>query len=149
MKKCFKCNQEKQLEEFYKHHDMEDGYLNKCIDCTKKDVENHTYKNRKEYEQYHKNYRATHKDQQKNYDLKRKYGITLEIFNEMFFQQEGKCAICRRHSLEFKKGLCVDHCHNTGKIRGLLCSNCNSAIGKLNEDPNLFAVALEYLGRHS
>lgn len=148
MKKCFKCKIEKEIGSFYRHPATKDGTLGKCIDCTKEYAENYKNKNIDKYNKYHKEYRNTHVNQQKNYDLMKKFGITLAQFNEMFEQQEGKCLICKDHSSKFKKGLCVDHCHKTNKIRGLLCGNCNSAIGKLKEDPKIFAIALDYLEKN-
>ena len=61
--------------------------------------------------------------------LKYEYGITLDDYNKMFNEQEGKCAICQRHQNELKKILYVDHDHKTGEVRGLLCKNCNVALG--------------------
>ena len=86
-----------------------------------------------------------HKAAARRTNLRKKYGITPEIYDQMYADQEGRCKICSRHSTEFKRQLAVDHCHTTGKVRGLLCSNCNTAIGKLNDDPELFARAVSYL----
>jgi hypothetical protein len=72
--------------------------------------------------------------------LKRKYGIELKDYKELCKQQKFKCQICR----EFKT-LCVDHCHHTGKIRGLLCRTCNSGIGLLKDNPAFLSNAIEYL----
>lgn len=76
---------------------------------------------------------------------KAKYGISLEEYNGMFADQNGCCKICKTHQVEFKRKLHVDHCHKTGKVRGLLCHNCNLAIGCLKEDPAIIAAALEYV----
>ena len=75
------------------------------------------------------------------------YGISLEDYNNILVEQKEKCYICERHKSEFKKGLCVDHCHKTGKVRALLCGNCNSAIGKLQESEVLFRKAIKYLAK--
>lgn len=75
--------------------------------------------------------------------LRRKYGLTPEQVEAMKAAQDGRCAICQQ---EPKKRLVVDHCHTTGRVRGLLCDGCNMSIGHLREDPNLFRRALEYLG---
>lgn len=67
--------------------------------------------------------RLNRKDKIKNAQLKRYYGITLEYYNQMLKKQDYKCAICRKEST---KSLVVDHCHKSGKVRGLLCSDpCN------------------------
>ena len=80
----------------------------------------------------------------KPYDyLKRDYGLTYDQYLCMLKSQGGVCAICGK--AEEKRRLAVDHCHNTGVIRGLLCGMCNTAIGKLNDDVNLLKKAIEYL----
>lgn len=77
--------------------------------------------------------------------LRRLYGITLEEYDLMFSNQGGRCAICMKHQDEFKKKLHVDHCHTTGKVRGLLCQKCNQGIGLFNDDKDLLIKASEYL----
>lgn len=82
--------------------------------------------------------------------LKRKYSITLEDYNSLFDAQGGVCAIChepefRRHQSGRLQTLAVDHDHETHTVRGLLCSNCNVAIGYLNDDPELIRAAAAYL----
>lgn len=84
-------------------------------------------------------------DRQRNYKYKSNYGINIEIYNELFNKQNGCCAICKKHQIEFKKHLHVDHDHITGKVRGLLCHNCNLAIGRLQDSPVIIASALEYV----
>ena len=64
----------------------------------------------------------------KNSMLKYEYGITLDDYNKMFNEQEGKCAICQRHQNELTRTLCVDHDHKTNKVRALLCVTCNTDI---------------------
>lgn len=61
--------------------------------------------------------------------LKKTYGITLEDYNELFLRQNEKCAICGKAQTESNRRFGVDHDHRTGKIRGILCSGCNSALG--------------------
>jgi hypothetical protein len=79
--------------------------------------------------------------------LNRKYGITPEIYQEMLDKQGGKCAICGTNSCSTGRRLAVDHCHTTGKVRGLLCAHCNTAIGKFNDDPATIQRAIDYLNR--
>ena len=79
-------------------------------------------------------------------NLLHKYGITLEDYNQMFADQEGCCKVCDRHQSEFTNNLCVDHCHTTGKVRGLLCFSCNTGIGHLKDDIELLKRAITYLG---
>jgi hypothetical protein len=65
----------------------------------------------------------------------------------MFADQNGKCAICEKHSTEFSKNLAVDHCHLTGNIRGLLCDNCNRGMGLMGDNKINLQRAVEYLHR--
>lgn len=71
--------------------------------------------------------------------------INLKDYENMFNEQEGKCAICKRHQSEFKKRLVVDHNHKTGKIRGLLCSPCNRMLGQVGDSFTILRNAIEYL----
>jgi len=75
--------------------------------------------------------------------LRARYGITLAEYNDLLVEQGGKCAICELAPVDSK--LNVDHCHATGEKRGLLCSQCNTAIGLLKEDLKLLSRAAEYL----
>lgn len=83
----------------------------------------------------------------RKHTLKRLYGITLEEYDSMLEEQEGCCAICK--TLPNERKLHVDHCHTTGKVRQLLCSGCNTAIGALKEDPEIIRAAAAYVERHS
>lgn len=83
-------------------------------------------------------------------NLQRTYGITVEQYEELHSVQQGLCAICgRAETLIGNTGkvrsLCVDHDHVTGKVRGLLCSGCNVAIGHLRHDKELLLQAITYL----
>ena len=78
--------------------------------------------------------------------LKRKYGISRTDYDALFERQGGVCAICRKPS---KERLCVDHCHVTGMIRGLLCRKCNFGLGSLCDDQRALVAALAYLGARS
>ena len=75
----------------------------------------------------------------------KEYGITLDEYNEMFAEQNGCCAVCEKHQIEFKDSLSVDHCHETGDVRGLLCFKCNTGIGKLGDNIEGLERALKYL----
>ena len=97
-----------------------------CRPCSKKYVQ----ANKEHYRVYFKNY---HRE--------RTYGLTEGGFNRLLTEQGGCCAICRC----VPKKYFVDHCHDTGKVRGLLCPGCNTALGQLNDDPTLVRRALEYI----
>jgi len=86
-------------------------------------------------------------DCNRRYKLKdrlRNRGITEAEFVAMVENQKGLCAICGRSG----KKLVIDHCHKTGKVRGLLCYSCNLAIGLLNDSPELFSACSRYVVAH-
>lgn len=76
----------------------------------------------------------------------KKLGITVEQYEQMLKEQKGVCAICRQACTAGRR-LAIDHCHKTGKTRGLLCSACNTAVGLLKDDENLLRRAVSYLKR--
>lgn len=78
----------------------------------------------------------------------RKYGIPVALYARMYAEQHGKCAICRDVRRTGARGLVIDHDHETGRARALLCSRCNSAIGLLGDDPNIVVAAAAYLAQH-
>lgn len=73
------------------------------------------------------------------------FRMTPEEYDALLEKQKGLCAICERHFSNFKRRLAVDHCHHTGKIRGLLCASCNSGLGKLQDDIEYLKAAINYL----
>jgi hypothetical protein len=77
--------------------------------------------------------------------LKKVYGITLKEYYELLKEQDNKCAICGRDSFEFKKLLSIDHDHETGKVRGILCNSCNVAIGLFQDDLDIIKNAHTYI----
>lgn len=93
----------------------------------------------------------------KNYAAKKvkswflKYGITEQTYWEMFEAQGGVCAICKQAETRINRGtlahLAVDHDHNTGRVRGLLCATCNAGIGHFRDDTDLLQSAIVYLQR--
>jgi len=81
----------------------------------------------------------------KKQSLRKRYGITLEQYNTLFAKQRGLCATCSIHQSQLRRALCVDHDHMTGQIRGLLCDDCNIALGHLRDDKTTLSVMIEYL----
>lgn len=94
---------------------------------------------------YAKQWRKDNPDKVKNNDLRTRFNITLEDYNIMYENQNGCCAICNKHSIDEKQALAVDHCHDTGKVRGLLCKQCNMGIGSLKDSTELLKKAITYL----
>lgn len=80
--------------------------------------------------------------------MKKRYGITWEDYQELLVKQGHKCAICGSNDAQSERTsgkLFIDHCHTTGKVRGLLCSKCNHALGQFNDDETLLFKAVDYL----
>ena len=94
-------------------------------------------------------YRKNNPDKWRNRNLVNNYGITLEQYKTLFVSQNNVCKICK-HPERSKRYvyLCVDHCHKTGRIRGLLCNRCNRAIGLLDDDYKRIKGILNYLIPH-
>lgn len=81
--------------------------------------------------------------------VKHTYKLSTQQYKDLKSQQGGKCAICK-NSCSTHGRLSVDHCHSTGKVRGLLCANCNRALGLFKENPEVLSSAISYLkGRQS
>jgi Recombination endonuclease VII len=94
--------------------------------------------------------------------FKKRYGITIEQYEALYIAQGRACAICRRPLISQVAAAArvdsktdkmstahVDHCHTTGKVRGLLCSECNTGIGQLQESPAIFRAAIAYIEANS
>jgi hypothetical protein len=77
-------------------------------------------------------------------NLKYKYGLSAAGYDDLLAQQGGVCAICQQLDPKGRR-LAVDHCHETGRVRGLLCVPCNVGIGNLNDDPERLLAAVAYL----
>lgn len=136
-KKCTRCYQTKSLDHFtVRKSGARKGHpMSYCKECRVK-REKQRYNN----QTYERVYRP--------YILKSKYGITVDDYKEMLEQQGGKCAICGTDdgkSAKNTKTFSVDHCHDTGRVRGLLCNNCNRGIGLLGDNPETLNRAINYL----
>ena len=105
--------------------------------------------NREKILEAKKEYCKDNKHKIKEHHLKSKYNIDLNKYNEMFNGQHGNCAICGLHQSELKLSLSVDHGHDTNCVRGLLCNNCNMAIGLLKESTDILIRAVDYLKRNN
>ena len=99
--------------------------------------------------EWQRRYRENNRKALSDGERKRKFGITPEKYAELFKSQNGACAICKQPETATRlgkvKALSVDHCHKTSVIRGLLCSDCNTGIGKLKDDPKVLQSAIQYL----
>lgn len=149
-KVCKKCLIDKPLEEYYKASKAKDKHFYVCKECDSKRTRQYKIDNREKGVLYSQNYRKKYGEKYKDYNInchyKSKYNITLEDYNTILALQDGKCAICgTTKSTGISERFHVDHCHTTGKVRGLLCHDCNTGIGKLKDDIKLLTKALEYL----
>ena len=139
--KCSKCGIVKDVSEFSKRPSRKRGYQYACKEC----MRGYRESRKEEVKEYNSKYYGSNKDRLNSYMKFWKYGITPQQFNLLFESQGGCCAICGRHQSEFKQSLCIDHCHITGTIRGLLCTDCNRGIGGLQDKPNVCLKAHKYL----
>lgn len=131
---CYMCKVDKPKTEFTTNLRAKGGLHSYCNDCrlarAKRD-------------------RKRNEDKQRIWDRKRvlrKYGLTIEDYESMLVQQNGTCAICDGTKTGYKNGtFAVDHCHTTNRVRGLLCSKCNMAIGYMDDQPERLERAATYL----
>lgn len=118
MKICIDCKELKPLDQFTKYQKSSDGLGSICKCCGPKRM--------------------------RAYHLKTKYNISVDQYETMCKAQDYKCAVCKKPTISGRR-LAVDHCHQTGVLRGLLCPSCNSGIGKLGDSVDLLEAAIHYL----
>jgi hypothetical protein len=145
MKNCPKCNQTKPLFDFYKDKSKKDGKTAYCKFCSSEKRMKVYCSNPEDEKQKMRERFKANPDKYKEYALKYSYGITLEEYNQMFTAQKGCCKICNTHQTQLKRKLFVDHCHTTGKVRGLLCQPCNTLLGQAKDDLTILQQAIKYL----
>jgi hypothetical protein len=138
-KTCSKCGKEKGIEEYHRNAQSPKGRRPNCKSCAA-EAAKVRYKKTKGYIFI----------QQKGYDLKRKYGITLEDYSNMLKDQDYKCLICGLSEVDLEgRALHVDHCHTTSVVRGLLCYRCNLGLGNFMDNTQNLENAIKYLGGYS
>jgi hypothetical protein len=151
---CNKCKLKKPDTEFYQHKTNPHGLHYTCKVCMRsraKELRDQKPKGylRDRYAERQKEWRKNNPSRVLKSRLKN-YGLTPEQYFAMLVDQKFVCKICQRPERVRNKDnqikpLAVDHCHKTGKVRGLLCQACNHAIGELNDDPQLCLRAAQYL----
>lgn len=144
---CTKCFVSKSLNEYHKHKYGKLGLNPVCKKC-RLTVRHTNYINNKSY--YAKQtmiYQKNNPEKRHGYRLVAKYGITTEIYNKMLEEQDYKCKICKtvNSGSSNKRKLSVDHNHSTGKVRGLLCDNCNKSLGLLKDSIDTLKNMIDYL----
>ena len=132
-KYCTKCSTTKPITEYWKNKSSKDGLQGWCKPCWQV-VTNSKLKG-VDREKYLRMRRSGH--------LKRKYGVTADEYDSMLLKQGGVCAICKNKP--DIKHMAVDHNHETGAVRGILCENCNRAIGLLYDNKAYLQSAIDYL----
>ena len=147
MKTCKKCGVKKSREEFYKEKRVKDGLQARCITCCKADAIAVFESNPEPYRRRAKE--AYSYASRRERTLRENYDMTPEDYVELLEKQNGVCAICKTDESghNMTDHLLIDHDHITGKVRGLLCCNCNWLLGKAKADEgnNLLLGALFYL----
>jgi Recombination endonuclease VII len=142
--KCGRCRLEKAPDEFNLARNTARGRQYWCRECARKAARERLWEWRQSLDP---TLRARY-DRSSN--LMRLYGLTLDQYDALVAQQDGVCAICGEPPTKGRgKRLTVDHDHQTGEIRGLLCGLCNVGLGYLREDPKLLERAKAYLDRNS
>lgn len=155
MKKCSRCEETKTLDQYGKDANRKGGLNCWCKDCCNR------YSRERPKSPDEKAKRIAHArvylktPQGKRVDsgkqLRKNYGMSVEDWARMFEAQGGRCAVCGKEmdpNAPSRKGPAVDHCHKTGKVRGLLHRKCNSLLGMVDDDIETLLSAALYLERH-
>lgn len=148
LKACAKCHIEKTKDEFVKQKNKNGTYRlrNFCRCCDNERRKKYYYANREQSLEKVKQYAQSNPNKvsrnNKNKKLKKRYDISIEEYETMLRNQNEQCVICNT-----KTKLFVDHCHVTGKVRSLLCHQCNTGIGMLKENEEILRNAIEYIRR--
>lgn len=148
MKKfCNRCKKFKYKKSFYRDSTKTNGISSRCIICIKEIGKERWAKegNTPQYKKKKRAYYFKNKARWQNESLKRLYNLSRKDYLLLLKKQKNKCAICNKKASEFKRNLAVDHCHKTGKIRGLLCINCNRGLGSFKDNSLFLKQAKNYL----
>lgn len=165
MKVCTKCGLSKPLEGF--RVAPNGRYLARCIECLRTAARERYHRHPEKYKEKRRQWYLANKDRHAERmaewyasnkgtareigfrnGLKRKFGITIEQYDAMLQAQRGRCAICHRAQEDFARRFAVDHDHDTGVVRGLLCSQCNPGLGAFLDNEFILESAIEYLRKH-
>lgn len=128
---CINCKEEKEIADFKQIGDGIFHRTNVCERC--------------ERDKYLEDLKKRPYNDSRQAHLIRNYCIDTEEYNKLFELQDGCCAICKIHQRELKRALAVDHCHKTKKVRGLLCSPCNTGLGFAKDNIEILKNMIVYL----
>lgn len=138
----YRANNSEKFKEYRRKH------REKNRDILNQKQREYCLKNKEKRYAYDKKYREANREKTKlnvqKHFLKR-FNLTIEDFNTMMIKQNNKCKICNIHRDQVTKNFNVDHCHKTGKVRGLLCLNCNTGLGQFKDNIELMIKAIQYL----
>lgn len=139
-KQCENCFQWKYFHQYEKIPKIGGGVKKDCICIECKIIGKGSYFNSKCERQIRKDKRVSKKQNKFN-----SYNLTIDDYVKLYTNQKGCCKICGINQSDLKRKLCVDHCHETGIVRGLLCSKCNIALGMLNDNIENLKSSIKYL----
>lgn len=147
MKVCAKCGVEKPLEEFNKRTQSKDGKHYYCKACANTYTKRWYAANKQRHVELNAVWARANREKMAIKSARQRgtpiVGLRPGDYARMMEAQQGRCAICGTTA----EVLCIDHCHNTGVVRGLLCHKCNKAIGLLQDDFDVLLSAVMYLRR--
>ena len=135
-KRCPKCGEIKQHSLFYNNKNAKDNCSPYCKVCSNLRTTSYARENKETIPSI-------------GYSLKRRYGITATEYAQMLENQKYKCKVCGADRCSTGRNFSVDHCHTTGKIRGLLCAHCNMGLGNFKDSTELLQNAINYLKRYA
>ena len=144
---CKMCKEVKSVTDFYYCRTNADKLRGSCILCMGKENKSWYKANKPQRALSGKRYRMGATVKVRDTNLRKKYGITYNEYMDMLEKQGGVCLVCGLKSRE-RKVLCVDHCHASGVIRGLLCDRCNRVLGSVNDNMGLLLRMVQYLLKH-
>lgn len=148
MKTCVTCKSELPDSEFHRNPRASDRLQSNCKSCCSSYSAEYRTRNVVRLREYKKLKNAQRsKEEKRSTRYLRRYGIDLQAYEKMLADQSGVCAICGGVQSGAKKRLCVDHCHATGAVRGLLCDSCNVGIGRMADSAERLFAAARYLLR--
>ncbi len=149
-KQCSRCKKMKERSDFPTSPNAPHGLYPKCKAChaglQRERLKSPPIRRKKNAADKALYYKAKPKWRNRRYY--KEYGIGLATYTKMFDIQNGKCKICETPQEELTRQLAIDHCHATGKIRGLLCGLCNTGLGAFRDNKTLLQIAISYLGEN-
>lgn len=155
LRECEKCHLSKRKDDFSLNRRNVDGINKWCVDCSTANAarkRDHYKVNPESGRGAAIRWRLKNLDRVTSSNLTRHYGIGIAEYDRLFEKQSGQCAICKTdkpYSGGERGGrLHVDHCHSTGKVRGLLCSSCNVGLGRFKDSAVLIRTAADYLEKN-